>query len=228
MILDTYLDRKIGEALLKENEERESNHKSSGKLSASMLGWPLQWQILKSLGIPQEPKDEYTLRKFKRGNHVEDWLVEKLNPVEKQKFVEYRDCIGYVDALVDTKDWDWKNGVIPLEIKSTTNLKFKRIVKQGADRSHKLQAGFYALALGTKHFGVTYVASDDYRVQTYIYETDSVKDEIEKIIDEFENQRKVGVPVFEPAEEWQAKKLYNNYPEWVELTQEQINDKIKK
>lgn len=227
MKLDNYLDRKIGEALLAENEERENGHKSSGKLSASMLGWPLQWQILKSLGVPQSKKDEYTLRKFKRGNHVEDWLIEHLNPIEKQAFVEYRGCIGYADAIVDTKDWDFQVGTIPLEIKSTTNLKFKKIVKQGADRSHKLQAGLYALSKGSEQFGVTYVASDDYRVQTFIYETKDVKDEIDQIISRYESQMKIGIPVFEAAEDWQANKLYNNYPEWSELTQEEVNKKYE-
>ena len=57
-----------------------------GWLSASRLNDPLLWQVLYVLGVPQKPIDEYTLRKFLRGNHVEDWLLSNMDCIDKQKF----------------------------------------------------------------------------------------------------------------------------------------------
>ena len=227
--LDNSVDKFIGDKILEAALEREKSHKSSGKLSASMLGQPLQWQILKSEGIPQAEKDEFTLRKFLRGNEIEDWVIGEIpDVVDKQRFVEYRDVVGYVDVLADTKGWEFKNGIIPIEVKSVNNLKFKRILQQGADRSHKLQGGLYALAGGSAQFAVLYVATDDLRVHTLIFETAEVADEINKIITDYENQKKSGIiPKFEPCESWQANKLYNNYPDWSDLSEEECMAKFK-
>jgi CRISPR/Cas system-associated exonuclease Cas4 (RecB family) len=228
MKLDNYIDRAIGRKILEDNTKQQEGHKSSGKLSAGKLGDPLQWQILYVLGVSQKPIEEYTLRKFLRGKQVEDWLISNVLALETQKFVEYRIVVGYVDALVETKDWDFQNGVIPLEIKSTSNMKFKRIVKNGADRGHKLQAGLYALALNSPHYGVSYVATDDLRIQTYIYETADVKDEIDSIIDRFDEVRAKGiVPIFEPNESWQKNPDYQKYPEWAELSEEDATKKYR-
>mgnify|MGYP001593112720 CR=1 FL=1 len=225
---DDYLDKLISKQITEANIAESAKHKSSGKLSASMLGQPLQWQILKIMGIPSKPFDEYTLRKFVRGKDIENWLLERMpDVVGKQKFVEYRNCVGYVDALADTKDWDFADGIIPAEIKSVSNLKYKKILKQGADRSHKLQAGFYAICEGLPHYAVIYVASDDLRVSTYVYETADVKDEIDGIITRFDEKRLKGVPVFVPEEDWQKKAMYNNFPEWAELNQEEVNKKVE-
>lgn len=224
---DKYLDKFIGKQITEANDTERANHKSSGKLSASILGQPLQWQILKVLGFPQREIDEYTLRKFVRGKDIETWILSRIpNVVSKGDFVEYRNCVGYVDAMVDTKDWDFADGVIPAEVKSVSNLKFKKILKQGADRSHKLQAGFYAISKDSPHFAVIYVATDDLRVETYVYETKDIKDEINGIITRFEEQKLKGVPIFEAVEDWQKSKLYNNFPDWSELTQEEINKKV--
>src|SRR5438105_4187037 len=125
-IQDNFLDRKIGDEIVAAALVKEAAHAVSGKLSASRLNDPLQWQLLYVLGVPQKPIDEYTYRKFLRGNHVEDWLLSKLTPVEKQKFVEYRGVVGYVDAVCDTADWQFPSGIIPLEVKSVSNMKFKR------------------------------------------------------------------------------------------------------
>src|SRR3990167_10673598 len=180
---DNYLDNLIAEKVLASQEDREP----SGKLSASKLYWPLQWQILATQFGLKSHFDEYTLRKFQRGHDVEDWFIRQINPKEKQKYLEYRNTIGYCDAVVDTKEWDTKVGTIPLEVKSVANMKFKRIEKQGiADAGHIIQNAFYALALGSQHHAITYIASDDYRTHTTIYETVESKAEIEKIIDNFE------------------------------------------
>lgn len=229
LCIDTYLDREIGRIVKERNDEEQRNHKSSGKLSASMLGQPLQWQILKCLGVPQKEFDEYTLRKFLRGKQVEEWLIKEMEDiVDTQVFVEYRDTVGYIDAMVKTDKWNFKNGSIPFEIKSVSNMKYKRILKQQADRGHKLQAGMYAVASDSKKFGIGYVATDDYRIQCYIYDTDDVRNDIDKIITRFQDQLATGlVPVFAPEEKWQANPEYNNYPEWSNLSQEEINNKLK-
>jgi hypothetical protein len=220
---ETFFDRYIGEVLIKQNEGEKAKHSPSGKLSAGSLGKPLQWQILHYLGVPKKPFDEYVLRKFTRGKDIEDWFIKMIpNVVEEQKEVEYRDVIGYVDAMIDTKECDHKLGIIPCEIKSVTNLKYKHLVKNTvADRSHRLQAGFYALATGSDHFAVNYVASDDLRVQTFVYETEGIKDEIDSIIDAFQAQvEKQMVPVFVPIEKWQMRQEYNDYPLYTDLETE--------
>jgi len=229
-IIDQTIDREIGKKLLELNQIERENHKSSGKFSASMLGNPLQWNILKMIGVPAKELDEYTLRKFKRGKDIEEWLVSHLKDVvAKQEFVEYRGWIGYADAIVDTKDYEFKFGITPREIKSVTNMAFKYIVQEGeAKPAHKLQGGFYGLGKSATHFGVDYVASDDLRVQTFVYPVADVKPDIDRIIDENEASLHSGqVPVFEPREKWQGDKLYNNFPDWAGLTQEEIGDKLK-
>jgi hypothetical protein len=228
MKLDTYLDKKIGAIVKADNDAARAKHKSSGKLSASGLNDPLQWQMLHSLGIEGKEPDEYTLRKFLRGNQVEDWYVSQIKPIETQKFVEYRETVGYVDAIVDTALWDFPSGVIPFEIKSVSNMKFKRIDKQGPDKGHKLQAGFYAVCLQVPHFGISYVATDDYRIKTFILDTHDIKEEIDGIVTKFLEQKKTGlVPKYEAREKWQSNPDYCRYPEWMELDEKGIAEKLK-
>ena len=229
MILDQTIERHISARLLADNKEKEGNHKSSGKLSASRLGWPLQWQILHSLGIDSTPIDAYTLRKFLRGSTVEDWLVSQIpGIVETQKFVEYRKTVGYVDIIVDSSVYEHKVGIIPHEVKSVTNAKFARL--NGApDDQHCLQAALYALALKKDWFAIDYVAADDLRVRTYVVETKKFAGRVDSIIELYQKTKKSGVvPVFEPLYSWQKNKMYNSFPEWSELKQEEINEKIIK
>ena len=119
MRIETHLDKLISQRLIEANDKERENHKSSGKLSASMLGQPLQWQILKTIGVPPKPFDEYTLRKFKRGKDIENWFIGEISPNFKQPFVEYRSTIGYVDLnLVQDESFDFKLGEMPHEVKS--------------------------------------------------------------------------------------------------------------
>lgn len=230
MRVDSAIDRQIDTRLIALDEEESAGRTPSGKLTASSLGYPLQWQVLKSLGVKPAPVDPYTMRKFMRGRHVEDWVIGNIGGVvETQRTVSYRDVVGRVDALVNTVDWDFKLGVIPVEVKSVTNAKYKRILAQkGTDRGHRLQAGLYALALDTPDFAVIYVASDDYRVRVHIHSTREVQKEIDGIIDKYLEQLPHGVPTFEPIEGWQAKPEYNKYPEWSKLTEDEIKSKLKK
>ena len=229
-IIDTYLDRKVEEKFIEKNKAERESHKSSGKLSATMLSDPIQWQILKVLGVPPKELDEYILRKFFRGKQIEQWAVDETpDIVEKQKLIEYRNCIGFADAIVDTKDWDFKLGIIPVEIKSVTNAKFRRIINlDGADKGHILQAGYYALGLEMNNFAVIYIASDDLRIKVYVYETKNYKDEIDLIIDNFHKAfESKTIPVFSPREKWQESLKYSKYPDWQNLTEEELVIKAK-
>lgn len=216
MEVDPYIEETIAKKVLEGQEYREP----SGRLSASRLGWPLQWQILHYLKIGGSSFDEYTLRKFQRGTDVEARIVYwlELPPEQTQIDCEYRGVVGVADVLLNEP-----NGY-PVEIKSVTNMAFRHIQKGGPKRGHRLQGMFYAKALGYDKFGVAYVASDDYRVLCFIC---PVTDEVDEVIDAYENQISLGiVPVFEAAEDWQALTKYNNYPDWMKLSQEEINTKL--
>lgn len=224
---DGYLDRLIGKNLLKEQDENDRI--SSGKLSASKLFWPLQWQILSTQFGLKSSFDEYTLRKFQRGKDVEDWFIKQINPIDKQKFLEYRGAIGFCDSIVDTQTWDSPIGILPLEVKSVTNMKFKRIEKTGADEGHILQNALYGLALKSEYHAIAYIASDDYRIVTTIHKTQDSKDQIDKIIDEFnEAVKSQTIPKFEPRTKWQAEIKYNNFPEFAGMTESELKEAYKK
>jgi hypothetical protein len=230
MIIDQHLDRKIGKILMEANKKERAEHKSSGKLSAFMLNWPLQHIMLKLKGIDPDPLEEYVIRKFKRGRDIEDWLVGHIdNVIERQKFVEYRNTIGYIDALVDSKGYEHECGIIPHEVKSVANAKFKRIESSGLiDTGHALQAAFYAVAGGYKWFAVDYVAADDLRILTMVDKTENYQFLIDARITEVEGQLTTGiVPVFEAREKWQADAKYNSYKGWLNLTQDEINSKLQ-
>lgn len=221
-----YLDKHIETTLLEKNAERAKNHKSSGKLSAGRLGWPVQWQVLKAIGVPSSPLQEYTVRKFLRGNHVEDWLRTMIpGLVEEERFVEYRDVVGYVDAVVNMDDWNLPHikGEVPHEIKSTANSAFKWVIRDGAKKGHQLQAALYALAMGSEYFVIDYVASDDYRVKEFVGKTSDFADEVHDIIENYDEARALKiVPEFEPKEKWQANVKYNNYVEFADLNEKEI------
>lgn len=224
MLIETHLDKEVSRVVRELNDAESLKHTPSGKLSAGSLMEPLQWQILKALGVGKPEFDDYTLRKFLRGKQVEEWLLSHTPSLLKsQEFVEYRGVVGYVDAIVETDKYDHNLGIIPHEIKSVTNAKFKRLMKtKEADSGHKLQGGLYALALGASHYAINYVATDDLRIATFIYPVADIKEEIDQIITDYDNQiEKQVIPIFEPRFSWQANKLYNKFPEWSELTEEE-------
>ena len=145
-IIDTTVNQYIDAELIRANDERSAKHEPSGKLSASMLYQPVRFQVLKNLGAPRKAFDAYTLAKFKRGLDVEAWYVEQLRgsgvlvedkktlegmglevKENEQAFVNYQDCVGFVDSVIDTDKMQCKKGIIPNEIKSVTNMKMKNI-----------------------------------------------------------------------------------------------------
>lgn len=212
MKVNPVIQETIAAKVLAAAEEREP----SGRLSASRLGWPLQWMMLHYYKVPQKPLDEYTLRKFARGKDVEDRIMKWLAPAQDkmQVPVTYRDVVGFADVVLD----------YPIEVKSITNMAFKYKMKEGSSRGHRLQGELYAKALGFDTFAVAYVASDDYRVLCF---EETVSGEVDKIIDRYEAQVKIGgVPVFEAEEKWHAMADYSPYPEWMKLDESGIASKL--
>lgn len=227
MYIDNHIDKSIGAKLLVLDNKERANHIPSGKLSASQLGMPLQWQVLKSLGIGVRKVDEYVLRKFFRGKQIEAWMMSEMpNVIEQQVKVEYRNVVGIVDAVVDTTTgYEFNFGVIVHEVKSVSNAKFKRIEKRGSpDNSHLLQGGLYALGRGDNFFAIDYVASDDLRVLTFVLPVDThLKNSIDEVIDFYDTciANEV-VPPFAEKEPWQANLTYQQYPEWQYLNEKEI------
>lgn len=214
MTINPIIEQTIAAKVLAAQAEKQ--REPSGRLSASKLGQPLQWQMLHYFKVPPKPVDEYTLRKFQRGNDVEDRVMQWLAPSKDKMQVpcEYRGVVGYADVVLD----------YPIDIKSCTNMAFKYKQKEGAAYGHRMQTELYAKALGYTKYGVAYVASDDYRVLCF---EEPVTNEVDKIIDAYDAQVALGtVPVFEAKEKWHSMKDYNPYPEWMNLTQEQINEKL--
>lgn len=213
--VDPTIQKLIAEKVLAANAEYEARE-PSGRLSASRLGWPLQWQMLHKLKVKGKPIDEYTLRKFQRGHDVEDRIMRWLapSPDKMQVPVNYRGVVGLADVVLE----------IPVEVKSTTNMAFKHRQKEGVSRGHKLQAELYAKALGYKMASVAYVASDDYRVLCFEF---PVTDEVDSVIDRYEAQVAHGtVPVFVAEEKWQAMTDYNPYPDFMKLDEQEIVQKL--
>lgn len=215
MKINPIIEQTIAAKVLADNAERE-RREPSGRLSASRLGWPLQWQMLHYHKVPSKPVDEYTLRKFARGNDVEERIMKWLAaaPDKMQIPVEYRGVVGFMDVELE----------YPIEVKSITNMAFKYKQKEGPSRGHKLQAELYAKAKGFDKFGVAYVASDDYRVLCF---EEQVSGDVDAVIDRYEAQVSSGiVPVFEAEEKWQGMEAYSPYPEWMKLTAYEIAEKL--
>jgi hypothetical protein len=256
----SYLDNAIANALLIAQQDSKRSLDLSRSLSGSILGAPLQEQILHIIGVPKKQIDPYVLRKFERGHHVEAWVMDNMLGLlnteqiiayaksrgavvgvdeEGQAMINYRIAKGHVDAIVDMKAWDMPEiGIIPHEVKSITNANWNRLFggkmykEPDAKWSHKLQAGMYAKALFAGHFVIHYVASDDYRIMSLLYKTDEISSDIDQIITEVEEQLVLGqVPIFTPREAWQGGvtgKQYANYPAWMDLDHEQLQEKLKK
>lgn len=210
------VNSKIQEIIAAKVLEAAEDREPSGRLSASRLGWPLQWQMLHYLKVKPKEIDEYTLRKFQRGKDVEERIMKWLAPAPDRMQVEvkYRDVAGFADVVME----------YPIEVKSVTNRAFPFKQKEGVSFGHKLQGMLYAKALGFDKFGVAYVASDDYRVLCF---EEEVTNEVDEVVDAYEAQVAKGVvPVFEAKEKWHSMEEYSPYPEWMKLTEAQIAAKL--
>lgn len=236
-VLDEQLRADIVAETRKTYEIEAAQHEPSGKLSAGQLGKPLLEQVLKVIGVPQKPVDDYALGLFRRGNSVEKEILELIQPDEVQKEAEYKDCIGFIDAI--------KNGRV-IEIKSVKNSMVCYIDPEnhtrqknrttgklepqygGVKRSHALQGALYALSEGKGEFTIIYVAADDLRTFPHVIQTAEMKPEVDKIINEVKHQLALGVlPKFEAKEDWQANAQYSGYPEWISLEPDDAMIKLK-
>ena len=234
-VLNDKVQAEVYQALRKANTQRELSHERSGKLSAGRLGKPLLEQILYVLGVPKKPTDDYALGLFKRGESVEETIVELLQPDQTQVEVEYNGVVGYVDAV--------RNGM-PYEVKSIKNSQFQYLdptndkrqrrggelvpVYSGPKYGHVLQATLYGLALKSDHITVLYVAADDLRVLAHVIETSQMAGEVDRIIEQFNNQMASKVlPQWEAVEEWQSNPLYSDYPDWMSLDPDTAMQKLK-
>jgi len=209
------LDKIFKDTIREQNDKERAKHENSGKLSASRLGWALQWQVLHLMGVKQKPFDDYTLCLFARGNDVEEKVIEvfkkKLRVTDTQKEVEYKNTIGLVDFVYKDE---------PYEVKSVKNSKFKRLETQGdADPQHILQTCLYALAMKSPRFHIVYVSADDYRISHFVKETKDYSEKVEKCITEAYRAFERGiVPEFKARYKWQENIRYNSYPEFMNLS----------
>lgn len=217
----------VTESLRAEEKQRSDDHVASGKLSASDLGSPVQWQVLRYLGVPKRETDDYELGKFKRGRDVEDFLtgiIAKVpeTKIEQQVKCEYRDCVGYLDVFLDNDE--------VIEVKSCVNMAFKHIQKEErAKYGHILQACYYAMALGRDEFSVVYVSSDDYRILRFDYRTKNYLDKVNNAIDAFQTAvRLKEIPKFVALETWQSLDQYNRYADWKDKDISELVDEASK
>ena len=240
----SFLDAVVANTLLEEQKDNRRKQELVGKLSGSILGNTLQSQVLHMIGVPDSEIEEFVLRKFQRGHHVEAWILTHIPGLidttdEKQHSVEYRGATGHVDALVDMKEWNMPElGIIPHEVKSIANAAYAWMfgakAKHNAEGNkakwgHQLQAGMYALALNADHFMIHYIAADDYRIESFLYETSEIAEDVDRIIDEVIEQLSTGrVPVFTARQDWQNKPDYQNYKAWVDLGEDEAQEKLKK
>jgi hypothetical protein len=143
---------------------------------------------------------------------------------ETQKLINYRGVVGVIDAIVDNNLLGNRVGIIPHEIKSVTNRNFKYIQKGDVGDHYKLQAGLYALAMGTDYYALDFIASDDLRDRCYVCKTAEVADDINSIIDDFDDMVvNHKVPEWEFRQTWQNNPDYMNYdPEWATATEQQF------
>jgi hypothetical protein len=147
--------------------------------------------------------------------------VDIIAPDQKeQQLVEYRNTIGYVDALIKG---------VPYEVKSVKGSQWKWLTKEGAKLGHKLQAGLYALALESETYKIVYVCADDFRTMVCELNTADIKPEIDKCIDEFERAIKSRtLPPFAAKEKWQENPKYSSYSEWISLSPELAMKKLER
>lgn len=234
--LNENVTREVYQALRKANTERELSHQRSGKLSAGRLGKPLLEQILYVIGVPKKPIEDYALGLFRRGEDVEEAVIKLLSPNQTQVEVEYKNVVGFVDAI--------RNGM-PYEVKSIKNSQVQYLdpnntkqrrgsdglepIYDGPKYAHVLQATLYGLALKTDYITVLYVAADDMRTLPHVIETKTMAGEVERIIDEFNAQLKLKtLPKWEAREDWQEKyPQYSDYPDWISLDPETAMQKLK-
>ena len=216
------IDQLITTRLRSEFEAESALHEPSGKLSAGYLGKPLLEQVLKVIGVPTKPVDDYVLRLFARGKQVEDWLLSIIEATDQQKEVEWKNTVGLVDGHLDG----------PLEVKSVKNSNLKWIKKSGAKEDHELQLTLYLLAENKTKGQIIYVSAEDFQTYTYDLSVEKRSKQVEDVIDEVYGQISKGtLPAFEARQDWHDKPTYiqySNYPEWLSLEPSLAMEKLER
>lgn len=234
--LNKDLELAIRKEIRAEYETESAKHEPSGKLSAGQLGKPLLEQVLKVIGVPQRPVEDYALGLFRRGNSVEDNILGLLKPDETQVEVEYRGCVGIVDAIKDGEVYEIKSVKnSQWQYLDPSNQSRKRVngelkaVYGGVKYAHALQGALYALALKKPSFTVIYASADDLRTLPHVIETETMQKEVNDIIREVEQALKSHqLPTWQAREEWQVKyPQYSSYPDWMLLSPESAMEKLK-
>lgn len=235
--LDIDLRNQLIQQLRTNHEAESALHEPSGKLSAGQLGKPLLEQVLKVIGVPVKPVDDYALGLFERGNSVEDNIIKLLEPDKTQVECEYRGCVGIIDAIKNNRIYEVKsvkNSQIPyLDPDNTTRRRGAdgnmQRVYNGAKYAHALQGALYALADGKEEFTILYASADDLRTYPHTIQTKDMQPEVDKIITEVEEAiASKKLPKWEAREDWQAKyPEYSSYPEWISLEPELAMEKLK-
>lgn len=235
--VDDKLQLAIRKEIRAEYETESAKHEPSGKLSAGQLGKPLLEQVLKVIGVPTKPIEDYALGLFRRGDSVEDNILGLLKPEKSQVEVEYRGCVGIVDAIKDGEVY---------EIKSVKNSQWQYLdptnqtrrrdkngelkpIYGGVKYAHALQGALYALALKKPSFTVIYASADDLRTLPHVIQTEAMEKEVNSIITEVDQALKSHqLPIWQAREQWQVDyPQYSNYPDWMLLSQDSAMEKLK-
>lgn len=215
------LQDKLQEHLVNKNKEKETEHISSGYLSASRLWKSTLENCLYLIGVKGVEIDPYALGVFARGNQVEDWIVSQFD--EMGILERYQTEVAYVTPdgykVVGIEDCKFKGEDMPTEIKSIKNSQFKYLDLEGAKMAHKLQACVYALAGGYDKFRVLYVSAEDFRLKEFILFTKDYKDEVIRLAkDVYDALNNKTLPAFKPLDDFMASKKYTeycSYPDWL-------------
>lgn len=230
------LTYKFDQALIKALVAQQEREKPSGRMSASRLTWPTQWQILWKLKVPPTLEEwvikpnkmnTFHFRHFARGKQCEDWLEKTLPPKKAQEAVEYRGWVGFFDRIDEGELYGVEDDVVT-EVKSVKGDKWYRMFKDpgdGPQYDHVLQANFYAMALKMPHYGLCYLRSDTLETRTFLYSVEEYRADVDRQIDLYDEAVDSGtIPVFKAKVEYQKNPKYNMYSSYMDWKPSQLQD----
>lgn len=234
------LTYKFDQALIQAMVAEQRREEPSGRMSASRLTWPTQWQILWKLKVPPSQEDwevkpnkinTLHFRHFARGKQCEDWLEKTMPPMKAQEEVHYRGWVGYADRI-DTGSLFGVDSAVVTEVKSVKADKwYKMFVNpgDGPQYDHVLQANFYAMGLNLPQYVVCYLRSDTMETRTYLYNVDEYRKDVDEQIDLYDQAVDSGtIPVFKAKVEYQKNPKYNMYSEYMDWTPKQLQELYNK
>lgn len=229
------IERVVDDYLLETDKKRREEHIASGYLSAGRLDKSILENALYLLGVPRDkPIEAYTLKKFARGNQVEQWYIDIFTELgliaDSQIYHEYITPEGF--KVIGYQDIQLKEDEYPIEVKSIKNSEFKHIEKEGVKKGHALQVATYALAKGVEFGKVLYAAADDLRTKEFLVNAKELQPEIDniaKLTYSVLNSKKL--PKFIPRNSFQSLlifKDYTDYPEWIAPNENYLQTVVEK